>query len=127
MRIKISKENDAILYKLKTLYNFKNESVVPRIAFSYSIMTGKIFDYKSELIPPSDGKEFRDDRMLFGSLIDDTSNSIIYKAVLDQHYSKNTFEDEFVKLFKLHLNHGLNLLASKIDKVNISKGDISIF
>ncbi|WP_027127205.1 DndE family protein [Gelidibacter mesophilus] len=123
MRIKISKENDELLYKLKSLYNFKNESIVPRIAFSYSLMTGKTFDLDKEILPPSDGKEFRDGRTIFGSVIDDTSNYAIYKAVLDQHYNKSTFEDDFAKLFKLHLNHGLNLLDSKIDKVNVSKGD----
>ncbi len=123
MRIKISKENDELLYKLKSLYNFKNESIVPRIAFSYSLMTGKIFDLDKEILRPSDGKEFRDGRTIFGSVIDDTSNYAIYKAVLDQHYNKSTFEDDFAKLFKLHLNHGLNLLDSKIDKVNVSKGD----
>lgn len=123
MRIKISKENDELLYKLKSLYNFKNDSIVPRIAFSYSLMTGKTFDLDKEILPPSDGKEFRDGRTIFGSVIDDTSNYAIYKAVLDQHYNKSTFEDDFAKLFKLHLNHGLNLLDSKIDKVNVSKGD----
>lgn len=123
MRIKISKENDELLYKLKSLYNFKNDSIVPRIAFSYSLMTGKTFDLDKEILPPSDGKEFRDGRTIFGSVIDDTSNYAIYKAVLDQHYNKSTFEDDFAKLFKLHLNHGLNLLNSKIDKVNVSKGD----
>lgn len=123
MRIKISKENDELLYKFKTLYDFKNESIVPRLAFSYSLMTGKIFDLEKEIIPPSDGKEFRDGRTIFGSLIEDTSNYPIYKAVLDQHYKKNTFEDEFAKLFKLHLNHGLNLLDKKIENGNISKGD----
>ena len=123
MRIRLSKENDELLHKLKSLYNFKNESVIPRIAFSYSLMTGKIFNYKTEQTLSSDGKEFRDDRMLFGSLIADTSNLVIYKAVLDQHYNKSTFEEEFIKLFKLHLNHGLNLLDNKIEKGNISKGD----
>jgi DNA sulfur modification protein DndE len=123
MRIRISKENDELLYKLKTLYNFKNESVVPRIAFSYSLMTGKIFDYENDVAISSDGKEFRDDRMLFGSVIDDTSNLVIYKAVLDQHYNRHTFEQEFTKLFKLHLNHGLNILHDKISNGNISKGD----
>tara|TARA_R110002074_G_scaffold340061_2_gene510532 strand:+ start:26 stop:1489 length:1464 start_codon:yes stop_codon:yes gene_type:complete len=86
-------------------------------------MTGKTFDLDKEILPPSDGKEFRDGRTIFGSVIDDTSNYAIYKAVLDQHYNKSTFEDDFAKLFKLHLNHGLNLLDSKIDKVNVSKGD----
>jgi DNA sulfur modification protein DndE len=123
MRIKISKENDELSYKLKLLYDFKNDSIVPRIAFSYSLMTGKTFDLDKEILPPSDGKEFRDGRTIFGSVIDDTSNYVIYKAVLDQHYNKSTFEDDFAKLFKLHLNHGLNLLDSKIDKANVSKGD----
>lgn len=123
MRIKISKENDELLYKLKSLYNFKNDSIVPRIAFSYSLMTGKTFNLEKDLLPPSDGKEFRDGRTIFGSVIEDTSNYPIYKAVLDQHYNTNTFEDDFSKLFKLHLNHGLNLLNSKIEKGNISKGD----
>jgi DNA sulfur modification protein DndE len=123
MRIRLSKENDELLHKLKSLYNFRNEGVIPRIAFSYSLMTGKIFDSENERTPSSDGKEFRDDRMLFGSLIDDTSNSIIYKSILDQHYNKLTFEEEFIKLFKLHLSHGLNLLNTKIENGNISKGD----
>lgn len=123
MRIKISKENDELLYKLKTLYNFKNEGIVPRIAFSYSLLSGKIFDIENEVMPSSDGKEFRDDKALFGTIIGDSSNTIIFKSILDQHYNKNTFEEEFSKLFKLHLNHGLNIWNDKIEKSNISKGD----
>src|SRR5699024_10215742 len=45
------------------------------------------------------------------------------ESILDQHYGRNTFEDEFIKLFKLHLNHGLEIWNSKIEKSNISKGD----
>jgi DNA sulfur modification protein DndE len=123
MRIKISKENDELLYKLKNLYNFKNEGIVPRIAFSYSLLTGKIFDIENEVMPSSDGKEFRDDKALFGTIIGDSTNTIIFKSILDQHYNKNTFEEEFTKLFKLHLNHGLNIWNDKIEKSNISKGD----
>lgn len=123
MRIKISKENDDILYKIKALYNFKNDGIVPRIAFSHSIMSGKKFDINNDILPSSDGKEFRDDRALFGTIVNDSSNLIIYKASLDQHYNKNTFDDEFSKLFKLHLNHGLNLMNDKISKCNISNGE----
>jgi len=123
MRIKISKENDELLYKLKTLYNFKNEGIVPRIAFSYSLLSGKTFDIENEIMPSSDGKEFRDDKSLFGTIIGDSSNTIIFKSILDQHYNKNTFEEEFSRLFKLHLNHGLNIWNDKIEKSNISKGD----
>jgi DNA sulfur modification protein DndE len=123
MRIKISKENDELLYKLKTLYNFKNEGIVPRIAFSYSLLSGEIFDIENEIMPSSDGREFRDDKALFGTIIGNVSNTIIFKSILDQHYNKNTFEEEFLKLFKLHLNHGLNLWNETIEKGNISKGD----
>src|SRR5690606_4640945 len=45
------------------------------------------------------------------------------KTVLDQHYNKTTYEDEFIKLFKQHLNHGLNLWSEKIEASNISKGE----
>lgn len=123
MRIKISKENDELLYKLKTLYNFKSEGIAPRIAFSYSLLSGKVFDVDNEVIPSSDGKDFRDDKALFGTIIGDSANTIIFKSILDQHYNKNIFEEEFSKLFKLHLNHGLNIWNEQIDHVNISKGD----
>lgn len=123
MRIKISKENDELLYKLKTLYNFKNDGIVPRIAFSNSLLSGKIFNIENDIIPSSDGKEFRDDKAIFGTVIGNGSNTIIFKSILDQHYGRNTFEDEFIKLFKLHLNHGLEIWNSKIEKANISKGD----
>ena len=123
MRIKISKENDELLYRIKTLYNFKNDGVVPRIALSFSLLSGKLFDVEKEITPSSDGKEFRDDKALFGTVIGEGSNLVIFKTIVDQHYNKNTFEDEFAKLFKLHLNHGLNIWNEKIESSNISNGD----
>lgn len=123
MRIKLNKEIDEVLYKLKSLYNFKNDGIVPRIAFSNSLLTGKVFDITKSVIPSSDGKEFRDDKALFGTITGSGSNMIIYKSILDQHYGRNTFEEEFAKLFKLHLNHGLEIWNNKIENSNISKGD----
>ncbi|WP_434979393.1 DndE family protein [Daejeonia sp. YH14] len=123
MRIILSKENDEILYNLKSLYGFKNEGIAPRIAFALSLQSGKYFDLENENIPKSDGKEFRDDKALFGTLINDTSNIVIYKSILDQHYNKTTFEDEFVKLFKLHLNHGLKIWNESVKNGDITKGN----
>src|SRR5690606_2614671 len=123
MRIRISKENDFFSDRIKSLYNFKNEGIVPRIAFALSIQSGKIFDLENEFSIGSDGRDFRDDRGLFGTLIGDVPNTIIYKTVLDQHYNKKSYEDEFTKLFKLHLNHGLDIWNNKIENANISKGD----
>lgn len=123
MRVKISKENEELIYRIKTLYNFKNDGVVPRIALAFSLLTGKLFDLDKEVIPISDGKEFRDDKALFGTVIGDGSNFVIFKTIVDQHYNKNNFDDEFVKLFKLHLNDGLNIWHEKIGSSNISNGD----
>src|SRR5690554_2874618 len=123
MRITLTKENDEVLYNLKSLYGFKNEGIAPRIAFALSLQTGKYFDLENENIPKSDGREFRDDKALFGTLINDTSNVVIYKSILDQHYNRNTFEDEFVKLFKLHLNHGLKIWNESIEIGEITKGN----
>lgn len=124
MRIKIGKENERLLYSIKNLYNFKNDGIVPRIALSFSLLSGKLFDIEKELIPSSsDGKEFRDDKALFGTVIGDGSNLVIYKTIVDQHYNKKTLEDEFINLFKLHLNHGLNIWNENIENSNISNGE----
>ncbi|MGA9211632.1 DndE family protein [Kaistella sp.] len=123
MRITLSKENDEILYSLKSLYGFKNEGITPRIAFALSLQTGKRFDLENEIIPKSDGREFRDDKSLFGTFINDTSNLMIFKSILDQHYNKNTFEDEFIKLFKCHLSQGFKIWNESVENGDIIKGD----
>lgn len=123
MRIRVSKENDILSDRIKNLYGFKSEGIVPRIAFSLSIQTGKLFNLEDGISLSSDGRDFRDDRGLFGTIIGGTSNTIIFKTVLDQHYNKTTYEDEFIKLFKQHLDHGLNLWSEKIEASNISKGE----
>ena len=123
MRIRVSKENEILSDRIKILYGFKSEGIVPRIAFSLSIQTGKLFNIEDYISVSSDGRDFRDDRGLFGTIIDGTSNTIIFKTILDQHYNKTTYEDEFIKLFKQHLDHGLNLWNGKIKDSNISKGD----
>ena len=118
MRIRISKQNDEIIDRLKSLFKFNSEGIVPRIAFAYSLQTNKKFDLNFDIAPGSDGRDFRDDRGLFGTIVEGRSNYPIFKAILDQHYQKSLFEDDFSKLFKLHLEHGLN----KLDK-ELSKGD----
>lgn len=56
MRIRISKENDFLLDKIKTLYNFKSEGVVPRIALAISLLSGKKFNIEDEQSIGSDGR-----------------------------------------------------------------------
>jgi DNA sulfur modification protein DndE len=122
MRIKISKENEDVLDKLKALFRFKHDGIIPRIAFGYSLQQSKFFNLDEDKIPPSDGKEFRDDKGLFGTIIEGESNYPIFKAVLNQHYNKTLYEDDFAKLFKLHLNHGLFLINEELSDCDLTKG-----
>jgi len=122
MRIRISKRNDELIEKIKDLYNFKFEGIVPRIAFSYSLQLGKRFDLESVNIPSADGKDWRDDRGLFGTSIGNRSNYVIFKALLDQHYDRLLYEDEFSKLFRLHLDFGLEKINNDLENKNIAGG-----
>jgi len=122
MRIKISKQNEEILDKLKSLYRFGSEGIAPRIAFAYSLQNNKKFDLQIDVVPSSDGREFRDDKGLFGTVIDGRTNYPIYKAILEQHYQRSLYEDDFSKLFRLHLDHGLNKIEKELGNGDITSG-----
>jgi DNA sulfur modification protein DndE len=122
MRIKISKHSDELIDKIKSIYKFNSEGIVPRLAFAYSLQLNKHFDLSDDIVPSSDGKDFRDDKGLFGSLIDGKSNFPIFKAVLDKHYECSLSDDDFSKLFKIHLEHGLSLIVSELDNKDLTSG-----
>jgi DNA sulfur modification protein DndE len=122
MRIKISKKNSETIDRLTSLYNFKFDGIIARIAFTYSLQLDRKFDVNEELGSSAEGKEWRDERALFGVSSEDKSYIVIYRAILDQTYSKSLTEDEFVKLFKLHLNFGLEKIEADLEDKNISSG-----
>ena len=122
MRIRISKHDDQIVSKIKSIYRFNSEGIVPRLAFAYSLQLNKRFDLATDLVPGSDGYDFRDDRGLFGTIIDGRSNYPIFKAVLDKHYVKSLSEENFSKLFKLHLSHGLLEIDKQISATDLTSG-----
>lgn len=122
MRIRISKRNDELIEKIKSLYNFKYEGIVPRIAFSYSLQLGKRFDLENAIIPSADGRDWRDDRGLFGTSVGNRSNYVIFKALLDEHYGRLLYEEEFSKLFRLHLDFGLEKINNDLEDKNIAGG-----
>ncbi|MDR6340433.1 DNA sulfur modification protein DndE [Filimonas zeae] len=122
MRIKISKRNSDIIDSLTSLYSFKSDGIIARIAFNYSLQLNKRFLIDEETVFSSDGKEWRDDRALFGTSSDEKSYSPIYKALLDQHYNMNLSEDEFVKMFKKHLDFGLEKINQDLERKNMASG-----
>lgn len=122
MRIKISKKNSETIDQLTMLYNFKYDGIISRIAFCYSLQLNKKFDLKEEVQMVSDGKDWRDERALFGVSSDEKSYFVIYKSMLDQHYNQILTEDEFIKLFKRHLDFGLEKISTDLKNQNISSG-----
>lgn len=122
MRIRISKRNSEIVDHLTNLYNFRFDGIIARIAFTYSLQLNRKFDINEDAQISSDGKDWRDERALFGSSSDEKSYSVIYKALLNQHYGKSFTEDEFVKLFKRHLDFGLEKIYKDIEDKNITSG-----
>ena len=122
MRIRISKQNEETIDRIKSLYKFNSEGIVPRIAFAVSLQTNIRFDLNLDLVPGSDGRDFRDDKGLFGTIVEGRTNYPIFKAVLEQHYQKPFSEEDFSTFFKLHLNHGLNKLDTELSKVESTNG-----
>lgn len=122
MRIRISKHDDELIDKIKSVYKFNTEGVVPRLAFAYSLQVNKYFDLSSDIVPSSDGKDFRDDKGLFGTIVEGKSNYPIFKAILDKYYEKSLSEDDFSKLFKIHLGHGLSLIVKELEQVDFTSG-----
>ena len=122
MRIRISKRNSDVIDQLTTLFNFKYDGVIARIAFCLSLQLNKKFDISEDNQMGLDGKEWRDERGLFGVSTDDKSYHVIYKAMLDQHYAEILTEDDFIKLFKRHLDFGLERIHSDLDSKNITGG-----
>ena len=122
MRIKISKRNSDIIDQLTALYNFKYDGVITRIAFCYSLQLNKKFDITEDISIVSDGKDWRDERALFGMSSDDKSYFVIYKALLDKMYDKSLTEEDFIKLFKRHLDFGLEKISLDLQFKNITSG-----
>ena len=122
MRIRISKRNSELIDQLTTLYNFKYDGIIARVGFCLSLQLNKKFELLDDTQTGSDGKDWRDERPLFGVSADDKSYYAIYKAMLDQHYNQILTEDDFVKLFKRHLDFGLEKINAELQDKNITGG-----
>ncbi len=122
IRFKIDNESTELLDRITNIYNFKRDTITGRIALALSINKGKLFhDYENSL--PQNGREYTPTSNIFGSLVNDTDNFVLYKTMFDQHYVKELSENEFIKLYKLHLRDGLDLWINELEKGDITKGD----
>ncbi len=122
IRFKIDKKSTELLDKITNIYKFKRDTITGRIALSISIEKGKIFNEDEEGLA-SNGREYTPTSNLFGRLLNDVDNFVVYKSVLDQHYNRILSENDFIKLYKLHLKDGLHLWNRKLNTVNLTKGE----
>ena len=110
MSIKTNKENRVIVTRLSSLFKFRNEAIISRIAINYTLQLNKKFDLDKISIFDNEGKEYKEET-LFG-ILGENSNYPVYHALFDQHYEKNLTETEFSKLVKLHLDFGIEKLGN---------------
>lgn len=122
IRFKIDLESTELLDRITTIYNFKRDTITGRIALSLSIEKGKSFTNDVPTLPQN-GREYTPTSNIFGRLVDDVDNFVLYKTIFDQHYRKELSEDEFIKLYKLHLKDGLEIWNNQLNSCDITKGE----
>ena len=105
-QIKTSKANKIIVTDLSRRFNLGAENVIARIAFAYSLSSGR--KLKLSDIADSQGKEYSKN-VLFGN------NFPFYIALLCTHYGIYKTDKDIPKYIKLHLDDGLQLLNKELN------------
>ena len=104
-QIKTSRENKLIVTDLSRRFNLGAENVIARIAFAYSLSTGRKLNLSD--ISDSQGKEYSKN-VLFGSYYP------FYIALLCAHYGLYKTDKDIPKYIKMHLDDGLQLMNSEL-------------
>ena len=117
-QIKTSKANKIIVTDLSRRFNLGAENVIARIAFTYSLSSGRKLSLSD--IADSQGKEYSKN-VLFGN------NYPFYIALLCTHYGIYKTDKDIPKYIKLHLDDGLQLLNNELnDNPNLNGMDYLI-
>ena len=117
-QIKTSKANKLVVTDLSRRFNLGAENVIARIAFAYSLSTGRRLNLSD--ISDSQGKEYSKN-VLFGS------NYPFYLALLCTHYNLYKTDKDIPKYIKMHLDDGLQLMNAELnDNPNLNGMDYLI-
>lgn len=110
-QIKTSSKNREIVSVLTRKFSLGAENIIARIAISYSLQSGWKFSPLD--VQDSGGKEYSK-KVLFGSYY------LIYEALICTYYQINNNDKDLPRYFKLHLDHGLDLIyQDTIDNPNL--------
>jgi DNA sulfur modification protein DndE len=103
INLKTSEENHKVVSELtRKLPNGTKENVIARLAIGYSLSLGNKFQLKE--MKDQKGKEYKD-HVLFDEKYKD-----FYVALICQHYDLYKTDEDIPKYFKIHLDHGLQVL-----------------
>ena len=103
--IKTSAVNKQIVSDLTKKFNFATENLIARIAFAYSLQSGKKFNPVD--VKDSGGKEYSKN-VLFGSYYP------YYLAMLCVHYQIYEYNKDIPRYIKMHIDDGLELISEEI-------------
>lgn len=106
-QIKTTLSNKAVVTDLTRKFGLGTENVIARIAIGVSIHSGCRFSPLD--IKDSGGKEYSKN-VLFGNLYS------AYLYMLCTAYNINEKDKDIPRYFKLHLDHGLELIASEVQE-----------
>lgn len=104
-QIKTSTRNREIVTELTRKFNLGAENIIARIAIAYSLQSGEKFSPLD--IQDSGGKEYSRN-VLFGNYY------TIYKAMMCTYYHISDNDRDLYRYFKIHLDHGLQLIYNDV-------------
>lgn len=104
-QIKTSSKNREIVSELTRKFNLGAENIIARIAIGYSLQSRKKFDPLD--IKDSGGKEYSRS-VLFGNYYP------IYEFLVCTHYQIKNNDKDLPRYFKMHLDHGLEVIYEDI-------------
>ncbi len=117
-RIKISELATSHLALSKRNLNLGGEDdyIPMRIAFGYSIQTGREPLVKSDESTKEDYGTKRKE-VLLSTFVQTESQNLLFQALLSQRYKRKIEGDEYVDLLTKHIEHGLWMIAEETKKI----------
>lgn len=106
-QIRTCLKNKETVTILTRKFNLGAENVIARIAIAYSLKSGIKFSPLD--VKDSGGKEYSKN-VLFGNYY------TIYAALLCKHYNIQMTDKDIPRLFKIHLDHGLEKILEDINE-----------
>lgn len=104
-QVSTSAANKENVINLTRKFNLGAENIIARIAIAYSLKSGAKFSPLD--VKDSRGKEYSKN-VLFGSFYP------VYLAMICTHYGISDANKDIPRYFKMHLDHGLEMLSKDL-------------